>query len=122
MDTAWFDRLAAAWARRHSRRGTLALLGSGALSGGLGLARPQPAEARCRRATNCRRDRYRHCHNTSACLRVKNVDTGNCACIAEVAKCTATCTTSADCGGGLCVYGKGCCGETGMHCASPCPV
>jgi hypothetical protein len=36
MDGARFDRLAASWAKGHSRRGVLSLLAALALSGGLG--------------------------------------------------------------------------------------
>src|SRR5215213_360739 len=61
MDGGRFDRLAAAWATRRSRRGALALLGSGALAGGLGLTRPEPVEARCRHASNFTKLRFPTC-------------------------------------------------------------
>ena len=61
MDAGRFDRLAAAWATRRSRRGALALLGSRALAGGLGLTQPEPAEARCRHASNCTKLRFPTC-------------------------------------------------------------
>ena len=120
MDAERFDRLARSVTSARSRRGMLGLLGSGALAIGVGMARPQPAEGRCRRATNCGKDRYPRCQHTPQCYRLKNVDTGSCACV-TVTKCGAPCTTSADCGSDLCVFGKGCCNDTGMFCAPPCP-
>ena len=124
MDGARFDRLAAAWATRRSRRGALALLGSGALAGGLRQIRPEPVAARCRHATNCNKSRFPHCHNTTDCFRVKNVDTGECTCI-TLGLCVEPCSTGADCLTGLCVFANGCCTEitaTGKFCASPCFV
>jgi hypothetical protein len=117
MDGARFDRLAAAWARCLSRRGALALLGSGALAGGLGLSRSEPVEARCRHTHICGKGRPRTCQNNAECLRVRNVDTGHCACIQPT--CAGPCHKRADCASGeLCVFAKNCCGE--HFCATPC--
>jgi hypothetical protein len=96
----------------------LGILGSGALGIGVGVARPQPAAARCRKATSCIKQRFPVCQNNGECIKVKNVDTGRCACvfIDEVAD---SCTTGSQCGSGLCVFAKGCF-ETGKFCADPC--
>jgi hypothetical protein len=121
MDGARFDRLAAAWAARHSRRRALALLGSGALAAGLGLTRPEPAAARCRHAHNCAKHRTVTCHSSLTCLLVKNVDTGACACV-EGSSCGIACRTGSECASGqLCVFAKKCC-DTGKWCAAPCRV
>jgi hypothetical protein len=117
MDGARFDRLTAAWARRRSRRGVLAVLGSGALATSLGLARPAPVEARCRRGENCNRDRFKDCPEDIDCAKVKNVDGGPCACIER--ECGAPCSTGSDCDSGLCVKVPGCC-ETDKFCGTPC--
>ena len=83
MEARRFDRLTAAWARRRSRRGALALLGSGALAGSLTLPHPEPVAARCRHGSNCTKDRIRLCHHTSACIKVKHAHSGRCACIED---------------------------------------
>jgi hypothetical protein len=120
MDGERFDRLTATWARRRSRRAALALLGSGALAGGLGMTRPEPAEARCRRAHNCKDGSgNRFCKDAPGCLKVKNVDTGRCTCI-QCCACGSPCSSSADCGSDVCVLAKNCCNDTGKFCAIPC--
>ena len=121
MDAQRFARLARGVTSARSRRGVLGILGSGALAVSMGLGRPRPAEGRCRRGTNCNKDRNPRCQNNSQCQRFKNVDTRRCACVV-VTKCGEPCTTSAECGGELCVFGRGCCNETGKFCAPPCPT
>jgi hypothetical protein len=93
--------------------------GQRALAGGLGLTRPEPAEARCRRAHNCKRSESRSCKDAPTCLKVKDVDTGRCICI-ECCACGAPCSSSADRGGGVCVFAKKCCNDTGKWCATAC--
>ena len=117
MDGARFDRLAVSWAQLRSRRGVLAALGSGALATGLGLARPEPVEARCRHAENCKEDRRSNCKNDRFCARAKNVDGGSCVCIER--ECGDQCSTGSDCASGFCVLVKGCC-ETNQFCATLC--
>ena len=120
MEPERFDRLTRSLTSARSRRGVLAVLGSGALTTGLGLARPQPAEAHCRRAHNCSNGSTRFCKDASSCLKVKDVDTGRCTCIVAGA-CGGPCTTSAQCGSGRCVFAKGCCHpETEKWCATLC--
>ena len=119
MEPDRFDRLARNITGPRSRRGLLGILSSGALAIGVGMTRPQPVAARCRKATNCTKDRIRFCHDTDECHRVKNVDTGKCACIA-VGLCGQLCATGTECASGLCVHAKGCCSDRKV-CATLCP-
>jgi hypothetical protein len=99
----------------------LEILSSGALAIGVGVARPQPAEARCRRAANCDKGRFPVCQNNTDCFRANNVDTGRYACVVA-AQCGDPCTTGEQCVSGLCIRAKTCRNDTGKFCADPCPT
>jgi hypothetical protein len=119
MEPSRFDRLARGVTHARSRRGMLGVLASGALGIGVGAARPQPVAASCRKASNCTKARFRVCQNNGECIRVKNVDTGRCACV-FIDECpAASCTKGSECASGLCVFAKGCC-DNRKHCADPC--
>ena len=123
MEPSRFDHLARRVTRARSRRGVLGVLGSAALAIGVSLARPQPAEARCRHGLNCSKSRSSPCkdNDNPDCIRAKNVDTGRCACMGP-SLCTDPCKTGTDCASGLCVFGKGCCNDKEKFCANPCPT
>ena len=120
MEPSRFDRLARGVTRARSRRGVLGVLASGALGIGMGAAQPQPTAAKCRKATNCFKQRFPKCQNNGECVRVKNVDTGRCACVFGDECPAASCTTGSECASGLCVFAKGCCNTEGKYCADPC--
>ena len=126
MEPKRFDGLSRNLSRARSRRGLLGFLSGAALAIGVGAARPQPAQARCRHATSCDKSHYPPCkdNDNPDCLRVKNVDTGGCACIVSTPECTGhpPCSTGTECTSGLCVFAKGCCTPNGKFCAEPCPV
>jgi hypothetical protein len=115
MDADRFDTLTRRIGSRTSRRVAVGL----AAAGLLGIAVPEPVAARCRRATSCDPRRFPTCHNSIDCRRVKNVDSGRCACIHD--SCGPQCRTGSECPSKLCVFAKGCCTDTGKWCASPCP-
>jgi hypothetical protein len=119
MEPERFDRLARRLTRARSRRGMLGVVGSGALATSLGLARPALVKAKCKKATNCGKNRFPICQNTVGCIRVKNVDTGRCVCIAANFPCIDGCETGSQCADGLCVFAKGCC-SLPTFCATPC--
>jgi hypothetical protein len=119
MEPERFDRLTRRFTIARSRRRMLGMLGSTALAIGVSMARPRPASAKCRKATNCTKNRTRFCHDTDECHRVKNVDTGKCVGIA-LGLCGELCTTGSECASGLRTHAKGCCSDRKV-CASPCP-
>jgi hypothetical protein len=118
-----FDRFVRIITTARSRRGMLGALGSGALAVGVGVARPQPAEARCRRTANCDKGRFLPCkdNDNPNCFRAKDVDTGRCACFID-SGCGDQCESGSDCSSGLCIRTKGCCNDTGKFCAEFCPT
>ena len=119
MEPERFDSLTRGLTSVRSRRGVLGVLSSGALAIRMGMARPQRAAAKCRKATNCTKNRTRFCHDTDECHRVKNVDTGQCVCVA-LGLCGDPCTMGSECSSGLCVHAKGCCSNRKV-CAASCP-